>query len=84
MEPLCCTQWEINMLKADSLGWENRNYTKQYLTTEYELWYNHQYLVSLYIWHRQVHFGLDTLFVSAVSGLRPHRGRVAFLKTVTW
>lgn len=29
-------------------------------------------------------FGLDTLFISAVSGLRPHRGRVAFLKTVTW
>ena len=56
MGPLCCTQWELNMPKAYCLGWENQNYTKQYSATEYELWYNHQHLVSLHIWHRQVHF----------------------------
>jgi len=43
------------MLKADSLGWENWNYTKKHPTTEYELWYKHQYLVSLHTRHRQVH-----------------------------
>ena len=56
MGPLCCAQWELNELKAAPLGWDNLNYTKQYPAIEYELWYNHEYLVSLHIWNGQVHF----------------------------